>query len=563
MTGPIMTFGKNLAGLGLLKDRQSLITKLYPRGSGSTPSELCLDNPQYWPAGWELQYDHSDSTYSHFTLPHPYASYYGGWAGEDYGDGWPINSKYYIGRGNHNAYNLAYEEGSPSDGYSLGTPSDAVAVMFKMDGTWRINSVSLYLQRILSDTPTQWTTQPRFIVGLYSAIASTNQPNIVQYSGYHVPYLGPLSWCYGNLFSISTDGNWYWFPLQSDQHTWTGWVAIVIMPYPTSNTQWSVNDYLFVGGSPALTSTANCYAMQCRSGVTQKNWMMGNSGGTADPYAWQAAIKVNLITTDVTSQFLQGDNKEPGRWVKCAIADYDSTQPYYIHCRLNEYLTAWDAIKKYGLYEGTLKDDTCTTQAALLAVGTQYLQAMSQPSMTVSLSAADLYDLDPEANWGEELYTGAPVMVIDDVLDLELQCVVTKIGKTDLTQPHVIDTLNLNNVHLSAQKLLAQLAKTHQKVRNYQQGQTVETPYTTAGSVSSDSPAEMTFYIRDATTLTHSVRLTVDTPGMFQIYVDGNAVNGGQVFSGMNEIDITDAMQQAHNGQVTPGAHTVTVHSPS
>ena len=181
--------------------------------------------------------------------------------------------------------------------------------------------------------------------------------------------------------------------------------------------------------------------------------------------------------------------------------------------------------------------------------------------MTISLSAADLYDLDPVANWGEELSVGAPVMVIDDVLNLEQQCVVTKIDKQDLTQPHVIDTLTLNNVHLSAQKLLAQLAKTHQKVRNYQQGQTVETPYTTSGSVTSGSPASMTFYIRDATTLTHSVRLTVDTPGSFKVYVDGNSVQDGAVFSGMNEIDVTDALTQAHNGQPTPGVHTVEVYS--
>ena len=152
-------------------------------------------------------------------------------------------------------------------------------------------------------------------------------------------------------------------------------------------------------------------------------------------------------------------------------------------------------------------------------------------------------------------------MVIDDVLNLQQQCVITKIDKQDLTQPHAIDTLTLNNVHLSAQKLLAQLAKTHQKVRNYQQGQTVETPYTTSGSVSSGSPAEMTFYIRDATTLTHSVRLTIDTPGAFQVYVDGNAVNGGQVYSGMNEIDVMDALKLSHNGQPTPGVHTVEVHS--
>jgi hypothetical protein len=245
------------------------------------------------------------------------------------------------------------------------------------------------------------------------------------------------------------------------------------------------------------------------------------------------------------------------------MADYDPSAIYPICYAHTPYLISWDAYEQYGLYEGPYKDDTLTTQTALLQAGAQYIQSMSQPSMTISLGASDLYDLDPVANWTEELYVGAPVMVIDDVLNLQQQCVITKIDKQDLTQPHAIDTLTLNNVHLSAQKLLAQLAKTHQKVRNYQQGQTVETPYTTSGSVSSGSPAEMTFYIRDATTLTHSVRLTIDTPGSFQVYVDGNSVNSGQVFSGMNEIDVMDALTKAHNGQPTPGVHTVTVYTPS
>ena len=71
----------------------------------------------------------------------------------------------------------------------------------------------------------------------------------------------------------------------------------------------------------------------------------------------------------------------------------------------------------------------------------------------------------------------------------------------------------------------------------------------------------MSFYIRDATTLTHSVRLTVDTPGSFKVYVDGNSVQDGAVFSGMNEIDVMDAITQAHNGQPTQGIHKVEVYS--
>jgi len=104
---------------------------------------------------------------------------------------------------------------------------------------------------------------------------------------------------------------------------------------------------------------------------------------------------------------------------------------------------------------------------------------------------------------------------------------------------------------------MAQLSKTSQRTPKYLQGQTVETPYTTAGASSSGSPAQMTFSIRDATTLTHSVRLSIEAPGSFTLAVDGNAVSG--TFHGMNEIDVIDYLTKAHNGQPTPGVHTVTV----
>jgi hypothetical protein len=352
--------------------------------------------------------------------------------------------------------------------------------------------------------------------------------------------------------------------MQSEVYS-IGWYAIVVMPYPTSNKQWSDTDYLSFGLSAATSQTGQSnYAAVCHNGVTPKNWVSpAQFMYTPTGDASQLAFQLRTYAADVTTQFKQSDGRYPGREVKLPMADYDPSAIYPIYYAHTPYLISWDAYEQYGLYEGPYKDDTLTTQTALLQAGAQYIQSMSQPSMTISLGASDLYDLDPVANWTEELYVGAPVMVIDDVLNLQQQCVITKIDKQDLTQPHAIDTLTLNNVHLSAQKLLAQLAKTHQKVRNYQQGQTVETPYTTSGSVSSGSPAEMTFYIRDATTLTHSVRLTIDTPGSFQVYVDGNSVNSGQVFSGMNEIDVMDALTKAHNGQPTPGVHTVTVYTPS
>jgi hypothetical protein len=108
---------------------------------------------------------------------------------------------------------------------------------------------------------------------------------------------------------------------------------------------------------------------------------------------------------------------------------------------------------------------------------------------------------------------------------------------------------------------MAQLSKGVQRYPKYVPGATVETPYTTGGSMSSDAPAQMTFSIRDATTLTQAVRLTIDAPGSFKVDVDDTSVGDGSTFSGMNEIDVTQYLKQAHNGQPTPGVHTVTVYA--
>jgi hypothetical protein len=286
------------------------------------------------------------------------------------------------------------------------------------------------------------------------------------------------------------------------------------------------------------------------------------------PFVWQLANQIRVIDTDVTSSFYQAYNDYPGRFVMSPQNQQETIAPngwsayqWVFHYQHAPYIINWPAYEQYGKWEGTFKDDSLTTQAALLAAGSQHLGVVSQPVETISLSAVDLYDLDPTTYADDELTYGGTVRIIDDVLGIDETCIITKIAKTDLTQPHVIDTLTLNNVHLSASKLMAQLSKGVQRYPKYVPGATVETPYTTTGSVSSDSPAEMTFYIRDATTLTHSVRLTIDTPGAFQVYVDGNSVNGGQIYSGMNEIDVMDALTKAHNGQPTPGAHTVEVHA--
>ena len=285
MTGPIMAVGKNLSGIGILRDRQQLITKLYPRGSGSTPSELTLDNPGYWPAGQLLELNRTDGGYAYFRLPtvngFECSSYYGDNtptpSNSGYGDGWDLNSSFCVGKNlNTGVCNSAWD-GHPLTpkltGAEIASPSDAVALVFYNWGSGiyqRIYDVSFFLQRNIDSSvgPTQWTTQPRFVVGLYSTQNTTSIPGF-QTVGYHIPHQGPLCWCYGNLLSISTTPTWYSFPMQAAAYP-TGWYAIVVAPYPTSNKQWSVNDYLALASSPTVTD--GCYAEQCRfTGMGQKN----------------------------------------------------------------------------------------------------------------------------------------------------------------------------------------------------------------------------------------------------------------------------------------------------
>ena len=564
---PIMTIGKNLSGIDVKYDYSSLITKLYPRGSGSAPSELTLNNPGWWPSGdlSQLVFDHSDGAYAHFKLAGQYSAYNNP-IGGGYGDGWPINSSFYVGRGFNTVYNLPWDGHQlRGTGAEIASPNDAVGMIFhnlnwlpgNTYGPARIYDVALMLQRIVIPPGVEWTTQPRFVVGLYSTTVSAGIPGF-QTAGFSVPFQGPLTWCYGNLLSIATDApQWYHFPLQANQYP-IGWYAIVIMPYPTSNKQWSPMDYLGVGlSAPTGTSGISTNAVVCHTGVSQKSWVSpAVFTGTSSTQASQLAVQIRTVGVDTTSQFTQSGN-DPGRMVKTPVSNYVPGATYTYHYEHTPYIINWDAYDQYGKIEGTYKDDSITTQNALYLAAQQYLMSASQPAMTISLSAADLYDLDPVKNWAEELTVGGLVRVIDDVLGFDADCIVTKIEKQDLTQPHQIDTLTLNNVHLSAQKLMAQLSKTSQRTPKYLQGQTVETPYTTAGASSSGSPAQMTFSIRDATTLTHSVRLSIEAPGSFTLAVDGNAVSG--TFHGMNEIDVIDYLTKAHNGQPTPGVHTVTV----
>ena len=72
--------------------------------------------------------------------------------------------------------------------------------------------------------------------------------------------------------------------------------------------------------------------------------------------------------------------------------------------------------------------------------------------------------------------------------------------------------------------MFAQLATAHQTTPKYQQGQTVESPFTTSATATAKTPAEMNFSIRPDTTLTPGVRLTINTATAFKIAVDGTPV---------------------------------------
>lgn len=535
---PILTIGKNLGGISVLKDKTNLITKLYPRGAGQFPSELALDTPEYWPAAQRLVVNSTDSAgNAYFRLPSPHSTYAGFTKSGD-----PLPSDYYVGWDTFYFVNLPAKGDTTlapePDGGNANTigfimaSTNAMGMVFHVPGGFRPDSIALQLQRLGEGTRTNWETQPRFIVGLYSTTPSvtvqigSSTPS--QLPNFMVPYQGPLCWCYGSLLSIDTElPHWYTFPVQSNQYP-AGWYAVVVMPYPTSNTQWSINDYLAFGAAPGTGS--NTYATWCISGgVSPKNWLCPTPGESS-PWSYQMACKLAIISTDYTSRFVQADLGEPGRYLFCRAGDAPSggwwQHQFIFHYKHSPYLINWETYKKYGKYEGVFKDDSITTQAGLIAAGSNYLASVSEPSMTISLGAVDLYNIDPEKNWAEELTVGGEVRVIDDVMGLDEMCIITRINKADLTQPHTIDTLTLNNINPNAQKLIAQIATRNKKMYNYMQGQTVEAPQGAASAGDAETPVYMALMIRDVTDLTHAVKMSVRSPGdvAFKIEIDGNAV---------------------------------------
>jgi hypothetical protein len=254
----------------------------------------------------------------------------------------------------------------------------------------------------------------------------------------------------------------------------------------------------------------------------------------------QIAFAKYTAAVNVTDQFVQSWAATPGRMVKTHTSNYQPSQPYYFHYRLASYLINWDAYQKYGKIEGTYKNDALTTQEALLKAGSEYLKTISQPVVTFSVSVADLYNLDPQVNWAEELHLGTEVTVVDAIMGIEQKCIVTKLTKPNLNQPHDIQ-IQLDNIHPNVPRLLAQLSASQLAAPKYLQGQTVSTPYTAITQADHNTPAYLKFKVRDVTTLAHEIRLVVtgaayqqagtsgvtnssDQPTAFYVSVDGNPV---------------------------------------
>jgi Protein of unknown function (DUF1142). len=189
-------------------------------------------------------------------------------------------------------------------------------------------------------------------------------------------------------------------------------------------------------------------------------------------------------------------------------------------------LIDFDAYEKYGEITGTWTDSSLTSQYALVQGGSQYLQSVSQPEVSLTVSAIDLYAIDPYINWADEITLGSTVTVVDDVIGFQQECIVSKITRKNLDDPHDID-IQLNNVKLNTAKLLSQIESRQRVQPKYQQGATVATPFTSAVTGDKSNPATASFAIRDITKLTHSVKMTIMPTELTQAYklvVDGNSV---------------------------------------
>jgi hypothetical protein len=546
-TVPIIRIGKNASSIDMQMDYSTQVTKLFPRGAGSAPSELRFDNPNWAPYYPKLELVTTDSVFAYFRIPGDYTQYQG-YRGEDTAIGG--GSYMFVGRGTYEVYNAWPQSPYNEYGYPhllVGESGSGMGFLIDFPDPFRLYEIGLWLGHLQYwEENTRTIDTPRFLVGLYNATQVGSD------SGSDFPAWGPLVWNIANLdmlpaYSHLTSDvynhiDYYTFPMQTAAFA-AGRYAIVIYPYPNSD-GWgkgagNVSDrLLWANTGTDLVALHDNRSVLTSSGLSQLSWNAAYSSDAAainSGYYFKrpGANRVFCVGGDPgyknwavvwQQSAMYKTPEQPGRYVKCPVDHYDPAYDYYMFYYLSPNLTAWDQLDEHGIIEGTMKNDSIVSADALLNVGTQYLKSISQPVITLSLSISDLYDLDPSRNWTEELKLGGQVTVMDDVLGINTRCTITKINKPNLNHPHEIN-IQLDNVHMNAQKMLANLSNKQLTAPKYAGGQTVSTPFSVSTQADTGNAAELYFDIREVSDLVHSVKLSV-VPSPLQVASSSGVTTG-------------------------------------
>ena len=420
---PILALEKDISNIYAQTDFSTVVTQAEPRGIGQKPAELRFDNPNYYPSAQTLKLYATDSNMAYFRLPGNYNVYNGYTTA-----GKPLPSTMLVGTGLKTSGEIyptlqantatdysGFPPPQPYDGMPIGQNSLAGhAIVFYVDAATRFTDANFLLYKKPAATAGQKPHQ--FLVGLYS---------VIDVKGAYLPYQGPLVWYIGDFDQITPNAwAWYSFPMQQALLK-PGYYALVISVYPTTGANWE-GDILWVGfqmthtmdpPTPYPGMWASALNPAYSAGSNYKNW--GSSAGFPDQYIERPAFILNQITTNLTSIFQQSNDPTPGLQVKMPIKNYSPNTQYYIHYLQAPWVVEWDAYQAVGKVEGTFKSDTLSSHDALFNAACNYLDGVSTPLFTISLSALDLYELDPQKNWGEELRLGTTVMILDPELNLQ------------------------------------------------------------------------------------------------------------------------------------------------
>jgi len=536
---PIMTLEKNISNVYAQSDFSTVVTELTARGVGQKPSELKFNNPNWYPPTQALQLMKTNSKSAFFKLPE-YYQVYAGYTGD--GQALPGTVTIGTGYGTYLSYAPTLQadvEGilkdnpapplppAPYCGWAIGQGNMAGAgITFTTPSAGlRVSDIDFLLYYEPRGSTSSGTNPTQFLVGIYTATKVTLNKNQPEQYSYWTPYQGPIIWYIGDL-SMFTPNEWGWysFPMQSALLPGDKPIAAVISVYPTTGANWN-GAFLWVAHTEQYTGTTQpndngvggCMAANpaYSAGSNPNNWI-GWPGyyeieyNGISYYIEYPAMKINIITHDITPDFSQSnDNDNPGRNMKLALSNYNPNDTYYIHFQQAEYIIDWDAYAKFGKVEGTYKNDSLASQQALFNAASQYLSTISQPTFTISISAIDLFDIDPQKNWAEELSIGTTVRVIDPSIPLDFQCIITKITKNNLEQPHDIQ-IELNNLYTTAARSMANIHATAQTYPKYLSGQTVAAPYATAMYADSNNPATLYFEIKEGATLVPACTVSIN-----------------------------------------------------